>query len=171
MGCYGSRSSRKTFKPEEKNHKCVCRSKSQAEERCDKWGRPRQQYMKTAQKLEEPGKYGWGRPSLKHENDSKGPLPARGHLSLDKVGSLKWGWKFVNTVNVWIITVEKQWVDGETVCQALPRLKECIWEKAWSTGPWCFPVMEGEKKAWEMAGVLKSSRVGGISWQNAWHSF
>jgi hypothetical protein len=35
----------------------------------------------------------------------------------------------VNTVNVLIITVEKQWLDDETVCQILPRLKEFICEK------------------------------------------
>lgn len=35
----------------------------------------------------------------------------------------------MNTVNVLIITVEKQWLDDETVCQILPRLKEFICEK------------------------------------------
>lgn len=81
--------------------------------------------MKEVQKPEEPGKSECKRPSLRHEQgrrqDSEGPLPSRGHLSLDKVRSLTWGWKFVNTVNVLIVTVEKQWADVETVCQVLLR--------------------------------------------------
>lgn len=53
----------------------------------------------------------------------------------------------MNTVNVLIVTVEKQWADVETVCQVLPEsLQECICEKGWSTSPWSFPAVDGERE-------------------------